>query len=282
MDINLGSERAYNLIPQITLDVARDRIEQKKTNLIAGTVGALFNRPKAEEFQMVSVENRLESFWMVSVMVHTVYDRSKNYTVTLSGSEIQQVTVLGQDLPVATSPKGDVSFTLTGVEHCAEERKVTNTYDSITGEKADFSKYLSFPKTEIVDLEQFAPTGTFVVPPQVHATAVIRPVLAEVIQPVKALVIHEERVDVEAIDLNFHPVYAFEYEWTTKAKRVILEMDGMTGEIRTTSGKKFSDHIKSIITRDLLFDMTADAASLIVPGGSIAVRVVKAVTSYHK
>jgi hypothetical protein len=281
MEICLGPERAFYFIPQISLDVARDRIEQKKTNLIAGTVGALFNRPKPEEFQIVSVESRLESFWFVSVFVHTSYDRGKNYTVPLSGPEIQQVTILGQDLPVTKGSKGDASFSLTGVEHCVEERRVSYTFDSTNGEKGDYNKYLSFPKTEITDLEHFNPPGIIVVPPLAHATAVVRPVLAEVIKPLKALVIHEERVEVEAIDLNFRPVYAFEYEWKTKAKRVVIELDAMTGEMGT-SGKKFGDHIKSMITRDLLFDMTADAAAILIPGGSIAVRVVKAVTSNYK
>jgi hypothetical protein len=281
MDICLGPERAFYLIPQVSLEVARDRLEQKKVNLIAGTMGSLFSRPKPEEFQIVSVENRLESFWLVSVFVHTAYDRGKNYTVALSGPEIQQVTILGQDLPTVTSPKGDVSFLLSGVEHCVDDRHVSYTFDSTTGDKVDFSKYLPFAKTEITDLEHFAPEGILVVPPQAHATAVIRPVLAEVIKPIKALVIHEERVDVEAIDLNFRPVYAFEYEWTTKAKRVILEIDGMTGEMRT-SGKKWGDNFKNMLTRDLLFDVTADAVGLLVPGGSIAVRVVKAVTNREK
>jgi hypothetical protein len=89
-------------------------------------------------------------------------------------------------------------------------------------------------------------------------------------------VIHEERVDVEAIELNFRPVYAFEYEWATKGKRVVLEFDALTGEMHS-GGKKLSDQIKSIITRDLLFDVTADAAGMLVPGGSIAVKLVKAV-----
>jgi hypothetical protein len=31
-----------------------------------------------------------------------------------------------------------------------------------------------------------------------------------------------------------------------------------------------------MITRDLIFDMTADAAGLLIPGGSIAVKLVKA------
>ena len=32
-----------------------------------------------------------------------------------------------------------------------------------------------------------------------------------------------------------------------------------------------------MLTRDLLFDVTADAVSMIVPGGGIAVKLVKAV-----
>jgi hypothetical protein len=281
MDIYISDERAFYYVPQFSLDVARDRVEQKKSSLVAGTVGSLFSRPKPEEIQVVSVESRLESFWLISVHAHTAYDRSCTYTIPVSGSEIKQVTLLGQDMPVFPNPKGGSSITLTGMEHCDEERRVSYTFDGFTGEKADFTKYLSFAKTEITDLEHFAPEGMLVVTPQAHATAVVRPVLVEVIKPVRAQVIHEERVDVEAIELNFRPVYALEYEWAAKGKKVVLEFDALTGEMRS-GGKKLSDHIKSMLTRDLLFDVTADAAGILVPGGSIAVKLVKAVTDRGK
>jgi len=92
---------------------------------------------------------------------------------------------------------------------------------------------------------------------------------------VQAQKIHEERVNVETLDINFRPVYAFEYEWATKGKRVVLEFDGLTGEVHS-GGKKQAGQIKGMLTRDLIFDVTADAAGLIVPGGSIAVKLVKA------
>jgi len=120
-----------------------------------------------------------------------------------------------------------------------------------------------------------------VVPPQALATAVVRQVMAEVVKPVQAQVLHEERVDVEAIDLYFRPVYAFEYDWAAKGKRVVVEYDAVTGETRT-GGKKLSDQIKGMITRDLLFDVTADAVSMLVPGGGIAVKLVKAVVDRGK
>jgi hypothetical protein len=103
----------------------------------------------------------------------------------------------------------------------------------------------------------------------------VRQVMSEVVQPVQAQVIHEERVDVEAMSLYFRPVYAFEYEWTAKAKKAVVEYDALTGEMRT-GGRKLQDQIKGMVTRELLFDVTADAVGMIVPGGSIAVKLVKA------
>lgn len=280
MDIYLAAERAFHLIPQISLEVARDRLEQKKTSLVTGTLGALIARPKPEDIQIVSFESRLEAFWLINVFVRTVYERSHTYTISVSGAEVHHVTALGQDLPVTANPKSGASFSLNGVEHCVEERRQSFTFDG-TGTKMDLSKYQSFEKSEIADLGQFAPAGVLVVPPQAHATTVVRAVLAEVIKPVQAQVIHEERVNVEALDINFRPVYAFEYEWVTKGKRVILEFDGLTGEVHS-GGKKQNDQIKGLVTRDLIFDVTADAVGLIVPGGSIAVKLVKAVVDRKK
>ncbi len=280
MEIFLAAERAFHLIPQVSLEVARDRLEQKKTSLVSGTLGALIARPKPEDIRIVSFESRLEAFWLISVFVHTVYERNQTYTIPVNGPEIHHVTALGQDLPVNTNAKGGANFSLFGIEHCIEESRHSFTFDG-SGKKMDLSKYQSFAKTEITDLGNFAPAGVLIVPPEAHASTVIRAVLADVIKPVQAQVIHEERVTVEALDINFRPVYALEYEWVTKGKRVVLEFDGLTGEVHA-GGKKVNDQIKGMVTRDLIFDVTADAVGLIVPGGSIAVKLVKAVVDRGK
>ena len=132
-------------------------------------------------------------------------------------------------------------------------------------------------KVDIPDMAEFAPSGTLVIPPQVRATAVVRQVIAEVVRPVQnAQVIHEERVTVEAVDLHFRPVYAFEYVWAAKNKQAVIECDAITGDIRT-GGKTWGDQFKGIITGDFMFDITADAVGMLLPGGSIAVKFVKAV-----
>jgi len=275
MEISLAEERAYYFVPQLSLEVARDRIEKKKTSLVAGMFGTLISRPNPAEIQVVSVENRLEPYWEVTAASRTAYDRQQAYTIPIKGEEVREVTVLGQKLIVPS--KGSPSLTLNGIEHCVEERRVTRFFDGLSGQKIDLNRYQSFAKTEITDLEHFAADGMLVVPPQMRATVIVRQVLGEVIQPVsKAQIIHEERVDVEAIDLNFRPVYALEYEWASKGKRVVVEFDALLGDIRT-GGRKWSDQIKGILTRDLFFDVPADAIGMVVPGGSIAVKLVKAV-----
>ena len=280
MEISLAEERAYYFIPQISLEVARERVEKKKTSLVAGMFGTLISRPNPAEIQVVSVENRLEPYWMVSAASRTSYDRQQVYTIPIKGEEVREVTVLGQKLKI--SSKGSPSLTLNGTEHCVEENHLTRFFDGLSGQKTDMNKFQTFSKTEVTDLENFAPEKTLVIPPQMKATAIVRQVLGEVIQPVtKAQTIHEERVDIEAIELNFRPVYAFEYEWTSKGKRVIIEFDAMLGDTHS-GGKKWSDQIKGIVTRDLFFDVTADAVGMFVPGGSIAVKLVKAVVDRGK
>lgn len=282
MDIYLATEHAYHFIPQFNVEVARDRVEQKKVNLIAGTLGSLFSRAKPEDLQLVTVENRVEPFWLLEASSRTVYDRARTYTIPAGGAEVRSVTVMATDFPVVPQPKGDNAFTLTGVEHCVQELKSRQTFDGITGTKTDLLKYAGSAKTEIADLSTFAPEGVLVVPPQVKANAVVRQVTADVVQPVQNVqTIHEERVDVETIDLNFRPIYAFEYEWVSKNKRAVIEFDPLTGEMHT-GGKTWSDQIKSMVTRDLIFDITADAFGTIVPGGSIAVKLVKAVVDRKK
>jgi len=280
MDISLAEEHAYYFVPQISLEVARDRIEKKKNTLVAGMFGTLISRPNSAEIQVVSVENRLEPYWAVTVASHTAYDRQQVYTIPIKGEEVRAVSILGQKLML--NSKGNPSVTLNGTEHCVEENRITRFFDGLTGQKADLSRFQSFTKTEIADLEQFSPDGMLVVPPQMRATAIVRQVMGEIIQPVtRAQVIHEERVDVEAIELNFRPVYAVEYEWTSKGKRVVVEFDALLGETRT-GGKKWSDQIKGILSRDLFFDVTADAVGMLVPGGGIAVKLVKAVVDRGK
>ena len=102
----------------------------------------------------------------------------------------------------------------------------------------------------------------------------MRDSLAKMIKGIQADAILEESVKVECVDLYYRPVYAFKYRWKTKGKEAIVEVDGLTGEIKTGE-RVFSEYLGKILDTNFLFDLGADAAGILIPGGSIAVKITK-------
>lgn len=273
MDIYLAKESAYHYIPQVSLEIALDRLEQKKVQLVSGTLGKLISRAKPEDINITSVEKRLEAYWQINVRLFTEYERNRTYHIALSGAEIDQVTILGKELPVITDKKDSASLSLEGVEHCVEESRHEFTFDG-EGVEKEMSQYSVYAKTEVLDFENFAPDDMLVVPPKALASTIVRSILSKVIKPVEADVILEERIDINKLEINFRPVYAIEYLWVPKEKQVVIEFDALTGEI-LGHGKKIGDQVKQILTPDLLFDVSSVAAGALVPGGGLAVKLIK-------
>jgi hypothetical protein len=58
----------------------------------------------------------------------------------------------------------------------------------------------------------------------------------------------------------------------------VAEFDGLTGEMRT-GGKTLRQQIGAVFTPEVLFDVGVDAGGLLVPGGGIAIKVDRAITS---
>ena len=53
----------------------------------------------------------------------------------------------------------------------------------------------------------------------------------------------------------------------------MVEVDGLTGDV-VEGGQWFRDKLGAVMTRDLLVDIGADAISMAIPGGAIAVKVI--------
>jgi hypothetical protein len=118
-------------------------------------------------------------------------------------------------------------------------------------------------------------------PPEVRAPVVVRQVLGDVLHPPSADQILEEEVVVDCLDLYYRPVYAFEYVWQAKDKRVTVEVDGLTAEFKST-GKAFGSQLKRVLNREVLFDIGGDVINLVVPGGAIALKLTKAVAERRR
>jgi hypothetical protein len=281
MEILLAPERMFQLQPRISLDQAHARVEEKKLGLVAGTLGNLLSRPKPDEIGAMGWLQRWDPFWHVVVHVRTVYDRQRPFSVPVGGPEVKRVTIAGQTLLVEAQAKGGPAFVVTGVEHCEEDQRLVRFLSGDGAPAPEAGRLVDLPKAEVTDLSLLTGEGVHFVAPGLSSAALVRQVVAEVVRPVKAQAIHEERVELEVLDLYVRPVYAFEYHWAAKGKRAVLECDGLTGEVRA-GGPSLKDHLRTMLNRDMLFDLSAEAVGLMVPGGGIVVKLTKAAMDLKK
>jgi hypothetical protein len=273
MEFAIAEERAYLLREELSLEQAKEKAWDRKTSVFGGLSRLVF-RPKGEDVQIVYNEKRYEPFWHVVCRTSYIYDRRRKFTVPVSGPEVKRVTVSEQEYVLGEQPH----FILSGTEHCEEGGEKRVFIDAVTGTEQDWKHYLSYSREEISDITSFAPEDAIVVPPETRASFIVRQVLSDMLKAIQADVIHQDLVEVSTIDLYLKPVYAFEYHWQSKDRRAVAEFDGLTGEMRT-GGKTLRQQIGVVLTPEVLFDVGVDAVDLLVPGGGIAIKVARAITS---
>jgi len=275
MDIQLGTQRILVIDEREGLEQLRQRAMDKRSGAFGGGLGSLLQRPKAEDVDLVTTQRRLEPFWHVAGRARYVYDRRRDYAVVASAPEVHEVTIHDTNYPVADSGRGARTFTLTAIEHCREEIAHVLDADARTGAAvADADAVLAAPHREVADPATLSSDDTVVVPPEQRASFVVRQLLAEMMKPVQADTILEESLTLETTDLVYRPIWAFEFHWRPKEKRGVVEIDAVTGAVR--AGGSLLPHLGRVISRDALFDIGADTVGLLVPGGSIAVKVARA------
>jgi hypothetical protein len=282
MDIIIGNEQIFRLQPKLTMERVLEKAWDKKTSVFGGLKN-IFNRPRSEEIQITYSEFRYEPFWHVACNVHYDYDRMSSYNIKIPDPEVKRVTIDGKDYSVTTDPR---QFTIKGIEHCIEEASKNVIIDAVRGQdKKEWEEYLSDDKEIVSDLSQLSTDENIVVMPEMRASAVVRQVLTSLLRPIQADKIYEEKADVNIVDLYFRPVYAFEYKWEPNnskkgSQTAVVEFDGLTGAM-TSGGVTLRQQVDNLMTRDLLFDVSAEAANLLIPGGGIAVRVTKYMVDSH-
>lgn len=115
---------------------------------------------------------------------------------------------------------------------------------------------------------------------QLPAAAVIEQTRVRLTEtPIEAHSILSDTTVFSRMHLYYRPVYAFEFSWTVKEGRIgVIEIDGLSGEV-IENGEWLRDKIGSVLNRDTLFDLGADVAGSVLPGGGIVVKVIGKLTS---
>jgi hypothetical protein len=274
MDISLAVQRILALEERLPFEEIRQRAMDKRAAAFGSGLGALLQRPKPEDVSLVASQRRVDPFWYVACTAVYDYQRTREYSVPPSSAEVQEVTIGGTTYSVRDSGKGR-AFRLPVGEHCHEEFSDALFVDGTTGQPVPEGPSLAQgPRTEVADPADLAKDETIVVPPEQRASYVVRQLLQKMMKPVQADVVEREALTLDTTDLIYRPVWAFEVHWRPKDKRGVVEIDGITGSVRQGAG--LMSGLPRLVTRDALFDIGADTVGLLVPGGSIAVKVARA------
>ncbi len=275
MDISLGEPRIYALEPRFPFEELQRRAEEKKTGAVGSGIGGILQRPKADDVVLTASQRRVEPLWHVACTAHYVYDRSRLYTVPSSASDVHSVTMLGTEFPVVPSGKGPNAFAVEVLEHCVDDVSEELYVDGVSGNPvANGVAVVTGARTEVADPSALAVDETLVIAPEQRASAIVRQLLAKLLKPLQADTVFEESLAVEALELYYRPVWAFEFHLPAKDKRGVVEVDALTGETRTAGALQVRQ-LTRLVTREALFDIGADTVGLIVPGGSIAVKLAR-------
>ncbi|MHB1275480.1 MAG: hypothetical protein ACYCXQ_10935 [Candidatus Humimicrobiaceae bacterium] len=273
MEIAIADQQVFLFKDQITPQYAEVKARGKKMvafNTLS-KFSNLLSHPKDDDFELVYSEHRYQPFWHVGASTRYVYDRDAKYRISTRGPEVKSVTCIEKHY---NADNGYIEVPVT--EHCAQEEDSEVFIDAITGKnQTELAGYMTFaPEKMQEEFTKMVPQNSIFVPPQMRVSAIIRDILSKMIKAIQADKINEEAINIPMVDLYYRPVYAFQYLWKPKGKEAIVEVDALTGTVKSGS-RVFSEYIGKVLDQNFLFDLGADVAGLLFPGGSIAVKVVK-------
>lgn len=280
MDFTVADERALIFKDKVTQKEAEDLAWNKKIDAfgMVNKFTSFLSRPKDEDFKLTYQEHRYQPFWHIVVHAHYVYDRNVHHHWPVTGPEVKSITVDAKDYTVT-----DQKIAVDAIEHCEQDQHEEVLMEGLSGEKyPQLKEYLSFASQVVTDdLTKHVQSSAIIVPPKARASVIVRESLSKAIKGIEADQIFEETVRVEHIDLYYRPVFAFQYHWESKNKDAIVEVDGLTGKI-SFGHKTFKEYLGKALDKNFLFDIGADMAGTLIPGGSIAVKLAKKVMDAKK
>ena len=274
MEIVIAEKGAFYFEPAINPEEARGRASAHKVSAF-GTLSRLFSRPKDEDITISDQGLWYLPMWHAKGHLRFSYDRSESYKVPIKAHHVTSVTVGGADYALNAG-----AIDVPVVEHCERDEEKELWLDALSSQPINAQPYLK-AHSIAVNLDEFAPEGAKIVAPAVRAAAVIRTLLGDDLRPADADEIKEEQVTVNCIDLHLRPTYNFKCSWTAKNKTTDIAVDAITGEIQQQPSATMA-LVGKLLKPETLFDIGAETLNLVVPGGAIPLKVVKALAEKHK
>lgn len=252
---------------------ARAQAEHEK----AGAFGMLarlklWDRPKEADISLSNTEKRYEPFWLANATRRTVYTRKTEYRIKIEHPHVAAVDLLGQKLPV----DGRREIVLPASEDCEANVALAHYADARLNDNPEKSliEYAGhYAYHEITDSNE----PNFIVP-TTTAASVLQQVKSKLSAPIEAHAILSDEIDIASLTLFYRPLYAFQFAWRDKTG--VIEIDGLSGRVNK-EGSMLGGAVRRLGSRDALFDLGADFAGMVVPGGTIVVKLIDKLSKKH-
>lgn len=251
---------------------AQEQAEKSKLNAF-GALARLnpLNRPKPDTVLLSKWELRYEPFWHVVARRDVDFTHDATYVLPVANPHAQRLDIAGQVYPVLSREKKP-HIELPARERCLRRIETAVLQDGMKREMkpAVLQRYVE--KYQATEQEQLDRDG--LLQPLLSSSAAAQIALSRLgAEAIDASEMHDDTVTIEKLHLYYRPVFAFEYTWGGAGKVGVVEVDGLTGDV-VELGQWFREKLGGVVTRDLLVDIGADAISMAIPGGSIAVKVI--------
>ncbi len=221
--------------------------------------------------KITNFEKRYEPFWHIVGKIELEYKRKQEYGFQVK-PEVKTVKINGK---VHNIKEGTNWCSLTGEDHCFEENKKELMVNASTGDANDYSKYLEFKTRPLKETEELMKGKNVVIPAKVKASFLVRQLIKDILKPIAADKIIQEKVVITKRALFFRPVYAFELIDEKTGKKGVLDVDALTGEV--TKGNIIGKGLAEIFSEGDLFEIGTELVTDFLPGTKATVMLVKKV-----
>ncbi|MEO6339993.1 MAG: hypothetical protein ABIO39_08160 [Caulobacteraceae bacterium] len=264
MDVRLAEERVLLLPDYFDMESAQTRAAARRIDAFGtlAKMAGLLAKPKADDIELVYKERRLQPYWGMTCTAVCAYERTRRHALKLP-PEVRQIAIAGQTWDVQAQ-----AAAVQVLETCRQEIRKESMFDALTGQPSP-----DLPPTAKTAARRIAEDalaglgeGAVVVPPRAKAPVVIRDMLATLGPKIEADRLIEETVSFEAIDLYYRPIYAFRYR--RGAKEAVVEVDGVTGEVKL-GGATFEAYLGKMLDPRFLIEVGAETVNLFIPGATL-------------
>ncbi|MBF0547243.1 MAG: HEAT repeat domain-containing protein [Candidatus Riflebacteria bacterium] len=222
---------------------------------------------KTHEIKTVSSKTRFEPFWVLQCHARTEFHKISEFKIPTE-KNAREIFIAAKGFD-AKNGYSSVPF----VEFCVSEKTFDLQLDARSGEKVDWLYQNKFPSFEIPEISELSRLGKWALYPKLRASTLLRNLLSDIFDPIIADEILKQEVHIKKLNLFFRPIHVFEFQWNSDFASIFI--NGLTGEFETR--QIISPQSEGIIQSDDWFDVTAEAIGMVIPGGTIAAKLARAV-----